>query len=63
MDKKFNKTWNFLLLATAILFSIIGIAMIVFDHLYLKGFQGIVTAVIFIYARSFINKKEIAKQS
>jgi hypothetical protein len=56
MKQDFSKSWKFLYSLASILFSVVGLAMIIFDTRYLYGIQYLITAVILGHA-FFLSKK------
>ncbi|MBD3311115.1 MAG: hypothetical protein GF349_01295 [Candidatus Magasanikbacteria bacterium] len=59
-EKKFEKTWLNLYLISSILFTIIGLVMLIIDNKYLAGSQYLITAIIFITAIFLIKKNKIS---
>lgn len=58
-EKRFEKTWLNLYLITTVLFTIIGLVMLIIDNKYLTGSQYLITAIIFCTAFVLIKKNKI----
>ncbi|MDA3885560.1 MAG: hypothetical protein PF638_08210 [Candidatus Delongbacteria bacterium] len=65
MDKKKDSTkiLKIIILISAILFGILGLAMIIFDQAYIKGIQYILTAGIYSLALNMIKQGKLILQS
>ena len=65
MGKKIDrsKVLKNIILISAILFVILGLAMIIFDQAYIKGVQYIVTATIYFLAFNMISKGKLVPEN